>query len=87
MANKTKSNTEKNKRVSTMLMSDPHIHGTEAEQQFFAVNGKTYIVQTDTPVELPAPLAEVVKNKNTALTEAKKRARAKAFKDSKPPVE
>lgn len=74
------------KKVTVILPKNPLITGTESEQEFFSVNGKNYLVQTDTPVDLPAPLAEVVMNVAKGRRAAAKYATEKAFKDSKPPV-
>lgn len=74
------------KKVTVILPTNPLITGTESEQEFFSVNGKNYLVQTDTPVDLPESLAEVVMNVANGRKKARKYAAEIAFKDSKPPV-
>lgn len=83
MAGKKK---QKEEKITVMLSSDPNISGSESEQEFFSLNFKNYLIKTEEPVKLSAPLAEVVQNKNKARINARAFAKKMAFKDSKPPV-
>lgn len=85
MAN-TESTKTKNKTVKVMLQRDPNKTGSEADQEFFSVNGKNYLIKTDEMVDVPEEVAYLIENINKQRTAARKFANKMAFKDSKPAV-
>lgn len=76
----TKSTT---KKVKILLQKDPLISGDAGEQEFFSVNGKNILVQTDVPVEVDPEFAEVIENANKARREAREFAKKVAYKEAK----
>ena len=58
---KTESEVEKSKKSVIYVSSDPLIKGTEHEQKYVAVNGKSVMVKTDENVEMDDMYVEVLK--------------------------
>ena len=67
--------------IHTVVESDPLVRGAEAEQMFVSVNGKNYMIQTDTPVDLPPEVYEVIQNSKSEKFKLNAKARAIQFKD------
>lgn len=56
--------TTKEKRVIVKL---PRLQGQNAiQEEFFSVNGKNYLIKRGEETEIPAEVAEVIKNANNA---------------------
>lgn len=77
---------ETSKTVTVILPRDPNKTGNDADQEFFSVNFKNYLIKIDEPVEVPPEVAEVINNVAESRRKARQYAKEKAFKDSKPPV-
>lgn len=82
MSNKT----TKPKTVTVILPRDPNKTGNDADQEFFSVNFKNYLIKTDEPVEVPPEVAEVINNVAESRRKARQYAKEKAFKEAKMPV-
>ncbi len=78
--------TAEKKTVTVILPRDPNKKGEEADQEFFSVNFKNYLIKTEEPVEVPVEIVEVINNIAQARREARAYAKKVAFREAKPPA-
>ena len=61
-----------------MIIHLPRAPGSEAREEFVAVNGKAYLIKKGQDVDVPECVYEVLKNKNREVSAADDFAKAKA---------
>lgn len=71
------------KMVTRILPRDPNKKGPGADEEYFSVNFKGYIIKTDVPVQVPEEVAELIDNVAEARRKGRLYAEKVGFKEAK----
>ena len=78
-----KEDTKNRKMVTVILPRDPNKKGPGADEEYFSVNFKGYLIKTDVPVQVPEEVAEVINNVADARRKGRLYAEKIGFKKAK----